>query len=209
MVLGMEWLATAALTFALIVPVELPDKTFVATLLLATRYRPWPVWIGVTAAFGVQCVVATVAGRAIGLLPEVPVRLVAAGLFAIGAVVLLRQARNSAALESDVYEETADAAPRNGFRRAATSSFLVLFAAEWGDLSQLLTAGLVAGGRPALPVFVGSWLGLAAIAGTAVLLGKVLLRYVRVAAVRYVAAVICAVLALVTTWNAVQPLRGR
>jgi putative Ca2+/H+ antiporter (TMEM165/GDT1 family) len=89
------------------------------------------------------------------------------------------------------------------------ASFLVLFAAEWGDLSQLLTAGLVAGGRPAVPVFVGSWIALAVVSGAAVLLGQVLLRYVRLAAVRYVAAAICAVLAVVTTWNALQPLRGR
>ena len=33
-------LAVAATTFALIFPVELPDKTFVASLVLATRYRP-------------------------------------------------------------------------------------------------------------------------------------------------------------------------
>ena len=41
---------TVALTaFALIFPVELPDKTFIATLVLATRYRPLLVWLGVSA----------------------------------------------------------------------------------------------------------------------------------------------------------------
>ena len=40
-------LAVAATTFALIFPVELPDKTFVASLVLATRYRPLLVWVGV------------------------------------------------------------------------------------------------------------------------------------------------------------------
>ncbi|HYU84386.1 MAG TPA: TMEM165/GDT1 family protein [Kribbellaceae bacterium] len=203
----MEWLAVAATAFALIVPVELPDKTFVATLLLATRHPPWPVWIGVTAAFGVQCMVAVVAGRLIRLLPETPVKLFAAGLFAVGAVVLLRQARSSS-MRPPEYAQQLDEPGRGGWR-AVVSSFLVLFAAEWGDLSQLLTAGLVAGGRPAGPVFVGSWVGLAMIAGAAVLLGQLLLRYVRVAAVRYVAAVICAVLAVLTAWNALQPLRGR
>jgi Ca2+/H+ antiporter, TMEM165/GDT1 family len=203
----MDWLVAAATAFALIVPVELPDKTFIATLVLATRHPPWPVWIGVTAAFGVQCVVAVAAGRAIALLPELPVKLVAAGLFAVGAVVLLRQARNSSPAPS-AYADGPDQPKRGGWR-AASSSFLVLFAAEWGDLSQLLTAGLVAGGRPAVPVFVGSWLALAVVSGAAVLLGQVLLRYVRLAVVRYVAAAICAVLAVVTTWNALQPLRGR
>ena len=93
----MEWLGVAATALVLIVPVELPDKTFVATLLLATRYPSWPVWLGVTAAFGVQCLVAVAAGRVIGLLPELPVKLGAATMFAIGAVLLLRQARKPVA----------------------------------------------------------------------------------------------------------------
>ena len=33
-------LTVAAAAFALIFPVEFPDKTFVATLVLATRFRP-------------------------------------------------------------------------------------------------------------------------------------------------------------------------
>ena len=35
-------------TFGTIFLVELPDKTFLATLVLATRYRPLFVWIGVS-----------------------------------------------------------------------------------------------------------------------------------------------------------------
>ena len=60
----MEWLTAAGTAFALIVPLELPDKTFVATLVLSTRYRPLPVWLGVVAAFGVQCAVAVARRRA-------------------------------------------------------------------------------------------------------------------------------------------------
>ena len=52
------------LSFVLIFPVELPDKTFVASLVLATRYPPLAVWIGVSLAFAVQCVVAVTAGHA-------------------------------------------------------------------------------------------------------------------------------------------------
>ena len=40
-------LALAATVFVTIFVVELPDKTFIATLVLATRYRPLLVWIGV------------------------------------------------------------------------------------------------------------------------------------------------------------------
>ncbi|HET6213663.1 MAG TPA: TMEM165/GDT1 family protein, partial [Micromonosporaceae bacterium] len=90
---------------------------------------------------------------------------------------------------------------RRGWR-AAVASFTVLFAAEWGDLTQLLTAGLVASGKPAVPVFVGSWVALAAVSGAAVLLGRWLLRHVRLALVHYLGAAICAVLAIATLASA-------
>ena len=54
-------IAVAAAAFVLIFPVEFPDKTFVATLVLATRFRPLLVWIGVASAFLVQTIVAVVA----------------------------------------------------------------------------------------------------------------------------------------------------
>lgn len=236
----MEWLTAALAAFAVIVPVELPDKTFVATLVLSTRYRPLSVWAGVTAAFGVQCALAATAGRLVALLPDQPVRIAAALLFLTGAVLLVRGARNADRAEAEQEQEfsreleersnleqrsntdersgTAEgtaaastgAAAKGGQARAGwrafSASFLVLFLAEWGDLSQLLTAGLVASGRPVVPVFVGSWLGLSFVAGLGVLLGRVLLRYVSLRVVRYVGAGVCAVLAAVITYQVIAHL---
>ena len=193
-------LAVFATAFLLIVPVELPDKTFVATLVLATRYRPLPVWVGVTAAFLVQCVVAVTAGTLLSLLPHRWVQAGAALLFAIGAVVLFLGARKADAEEAEKEQEYA-AKIRDGKRpgwRAALTSFLVLFTAEWGDLSQLLTVGLVARYREPIAVFAGSLLALAAVAGLAVLLGRVLLRRIRLALVNYLGALVCAALAVIT-----------
>jgi putative Ca2+/H+ antiporter (TMEM165/GDT1 family) len=144
-----------------------------------------------------QCAIAVAAGGLLALLPELPVRLAAAALFAVGAVLLLRGARGADEEEADQerqYEHQITGAKRG--MRAFGASFLVLFAAEWGDLSQLLTAGLVASGRPAVPVFLGSWMGLAFVAGMGVLLGRVILRRVRLRVVRYVGAAVCAVLAV-------------
>jgi putative Ca2+/H+ antiporter (TMEM165/GDT1 family) len=183
--------------------VELPDKTFVATLVLSTRYPPLPVWLGVVAAFGVQCAVAVGAGHLLSRLPERPVALVAAGLFAVGAVLMLRGASRADAEEKDqerAYEDKVGVGKRGW--RAAGASFIVLFTAEWGDLSQLLAAGLVASGKPALAVFIGSWAALAVVSGVAVLLGRWLLRRVRLSIVRYVAAGVCATLALITLVSA-------
>jgi putative Ca2+/H+ antiporter (TMEM165/GDT1 family) len=203
----MEWLTGALAAYAVIVPVELPDKTFVATLVLATRYRPWPVWLGVTSAFFVQCLVAVAAGRLLTLLPELPVQLGAAALFAVGAVILFRSARKAQEREAEAeqqYEqrfEDSASDTKTGWRAFGTS-FLVLFAAEWGDLSQLLTASLVASGHPPVPVFFGSWLGLATVAGAGVLLGRVLLKRVKLNVVRYVGAAVCAILAVLTVITA-------
>lgn len=201
----MEHVLVALTAFALILPVELPDKTFVATLVLSTRYPAMPVWLGVVAAFGVQCAIAVGAGTLLAQLPQRPIALVAAGLFAIGAVVLLRGARQADVEEAERERGYSDkiALGKRGWR-ATVASFAVLFTAEWADLSQVLTASLVASGRPAIPVFVGAWLALATVSGAAVLLGRWLLRRVRLSVVRYLGSAVCGVLAVVTAITALS-----
>ena len=61
---------------------------------------------------------------------------------------------------------------------------------------------LVAQGRHPVGVFAGSWVGLAAISAAAVLLGRVLLRYVSLTMVQYVGAAVCAALAVMTLYGA-------
>jgi putative Ca2+/H+ antiporter (TMEM165/GDT1 family) len=134
-------LAVVALTFGAIFVVELPDKTFLATLVLATKYRPILVWLGVGSAFAVQTLVAVALGHAASFLPETAVRGAAALLFLAGAVILFREGRSHHQASGEEFIEGAKDV--HGFR-AVLASFLVLFAAEWGDLSQLLTISLVA-----------------------------------------------------------------
>ena len=171
------------LTYGAIFLVELPDKTFLATLVLATRYRPILVWIGVGAAFAVQTAVAVVLGQAVSFLPDLVVQVAAAVLFLIGAVLLFREARSHQLAhqkgeEDDAGEEyAAKAAPAQGFR-AVVASFLVLFAAEWGDLSQLLTISLVARYDAPLEVFIGALAALLTVSGLAVVAGRTLMRFV-------------------------------
>src|SRR5690606_27939025 len=171
----------------------------VATLVLATRFRGGLVWRGVVTAFALQVGIAVVAGGLLSLLPTTPVQLVAAALFAVGAVVLLRRARRADAAEREQEREFEEKihGGRTGWRAIATS-FLVLFTAEWGDLSQLFTAGLVARGEPPVAVFIGAWAALAVVSGAAVLLGRWLLRRIRLALVRYLAAGVCAILSVLT-----------
>ncbi len=85
-------------------------------------------------------------------------------MFVIGAIILFREARSADDGESDTEEEYAAKADAtaHGLKVVATS-FLVLFAAEWGDLSQLLTISLVAKYEEPVSVFIGAWGALLAV----------------------------------------------
>jgi putative Ca2+/H+ antiporter (TMEM165/GDT1 family) len=191
----MDW-HIALITFALIFPVELPDKTFVAALVLSTRYRPLAVWVGVGLAFGVQCTIAVTAGAAVSYLPGWIIHALSTAMFLIGAALLFIAAPKADAGEKEQEEEFRAKATmeRNGWR-AVVASFLLLFAAEWGDLSQILTLNLVAKYGSPVSVFLGAWLALLTVSGLAVVGGRVLLRYMRLSVLHYIAGAVCLVFA--------------
>jgi putative Ca2+/H+ antiporter (TMEM165/GDT1 family) len=195
-------LAVIAVTFGSIFLVELPDKTFIAALVLSTRYQPLAVWVGVGLAFGVQTLVAVTAGTLVTLLPDVVIGSLAAAIFLIGAVMLYRTAPAADAEEQEAEEEYAARATeaRTGLK-AVGASFLVLFAAEWGDLSQLLTISLVAQTHKHIEVFLGAWGALLTVSGLAVIAGRVLLRYMRLSLLHYIGAAVCLALAGITLFE--------
>jgi len=203
-------LATIGLAFLLIFPAELPDKTFIATLVLSTRYRRLAVWVGVVLAFAVQSAIAVAAGGLLALLPQRLVLGITCVLFAAGAILMLvsglRARSAEAAQEADEEEEFEEAAARRAGTsasslRIAITSFIVLFTAEWGDLSQLLTAGLAARTGEPVSVFLGAWLALSIVAGIAVLVGGWLQKRVALWRIRLVSAVVLAGLA---AWTLVE-----
>src|SRR5674476_399297 len=157
-------LVVVATAFLLSHPDQLPDKTFIATLVLATRYKPLPVWIGVSVAFLVQTVVAVTLGGLIGELPRPPVEIFAALMFMIGGLILIRGAGKADVEEAETEHEF-EAKARAGIHgwQVVATSFLVLFVAEWGDLSQLLTAGLVVKYQDRTSVAAGAFLALATV----------------------------------------------
>jgi putative Ca2+/H+ antiporter (TMEM165/GDT1 family) len=189
--------------FVLVLPVELPDKTLFATLVLATRFPALPVFVGVGTAFGLQVAIAVTAGSLLSLLPEALVTGVVAALFLVGAVVLWRSA--SSGPEDD---EAAAAREETSFLRAAAISFGVLFAAEWGDLSQLATAGLAARYDEPVSVFLGAWAALLVVSGLAAFLGRRLADRLPIALIRRVAAVLFGVFAVVAIVETVRLLTG-
>ena len=152
-------------------------------------------------AFLVQCIVAVAAGSLLTLLPHWIVALVSAGLFSIGAVILLLHVRKARQEESETEhefeEKIANHANDSGLRSIGFS-FLVLFAAEWGDLSQLLTANLVARYHEPYSVFVGSWLSLLVVSALAVVIGKALLRWIDITWLKLAGALVCALFAVIS-----------
>ncbi len=191
-------------SFLVVLAVELPDKTLVATLVLSTKYRPLPVLLGVTLAFLVQCIVAVTAGSLLHLLPHRLLLVGVALLFAAGAFVLLREAYNTSPA-SDEEDDEQPVEPEASTRRMVTTSFGVLFAAEWGDASQLATAALTARYDQPVTVFIGAFVALVGVAGLAVLLGQVILRVVPLVWVHRIAGGLFAVFAVLV---GVQAIRG-
>jgi putative Ca2+/H+ antiporter (TMEM165/GDT1 family) len=184
-------LTTALLTFVVIFPAELPDKSLMASLVLGTRYRSLPVWLGASAAFAVHVVIAVVAGGLLRLLPSAVVEVVVTVLFAVGATVLLLGREDDA-------DASESARGPTSFPRVFWTSFGVVFVGEWGDITQLATANLAARYDDPVSVGLGAVLALAAAAGVVLLAGDRLLRRIPLQWVRRGAGVLLAVLAVLS-----------
>jgi putative Ca2+/H+ antiporter (TMEM165/GDT1 family) len=194
------YLAVIAIAFAITFLAELPDKSMFASLVLGSWYRPFWVWLGAAAAFAVHMGIAVTAGQLLALLPHRVVEAVVAGLFVAGSAYLwLTSLRAQPA-------EGADAARQGGrpasFLRVAGTSFMVVFLAEWGDITQLTAANLAARYDP-LPVFAGATLGLWAAGAVAVSVGAKSLDLIPVAWVRRITAAVLLALGIYTAVAAI------
>ncbi|MGD0982361.1 MAG: TMEM165/GDT1 family protein [Acidimicrobiales bacterium] len=180
-------LAVAVTTFALVIPAELPDKTFVSCLVLSSRHRPLPVWVGACSALVLQSAVAVVAGGLISLLPKLAVRSLVAALFLGGAVYLLvttEHAEQERAEQLASGEERSLADRRSSFWRVTAITFGVVALAEFGDITQVLIANLSARYRDHLAVFAGAAAAFALVSVVGVLAGRTVTRWVPLAMVR-------------------------
>lgn len=191
-------LAVAATTFGLVFPAELPDKTALASLMLGSRYRPVFVYAGVAAAFAVHVLLAIVAGSLLTLLPHRVLSAVVAVLFGVGAVLLVR-GRDEA---EKVAKAEKDTPPT--FLRVAATSFVVILAAEFGDLTQILIVNLAARYHNPIAVGVGALLGLLAVAALAITGGRGLLRFVPARTITLIGAAAMAVLAVINLISAIR-----
>ncbi len=176
-----------ATVFGVIFVAELPDKTALAALVLATRHRPLPVFLGASLALTIQSVVAVAAGS---LLAKLPARYVhiGAGVLFLGCAVLMWLRK------SDENARAAKTKEDAGFWTALWTVFVVVFVAEWGDLTQIGTAGLEAKYNAWLTVFLASTAALWSVAAIAVFVGNRAARLLDPHLTQRIAAVVFAVI---------------
>jgi putative Ca2+/H+ antiporter (TMEM165/GDT1 family) len=182
-------LTIAATVFAIVFLAELPDKTALASLVLGATYRPSWVLAGVAAAFTVHVGIALAAGNLLALLPHRVLSGVVAAVFLLGAVLLLRRGDEESAEENRRLAATAS------FSKVAATAFVTVFIAEFGDLTQIVTANLAARYHEPLAVGLGALLALWAVATLAVYGGRGLLRIIPMHWVIRLAALIMVVMA--------------
>ncbi|AEW93830.1 MULTISPECIES: TMEM165/GDT1 family protein [Streptomycetaceae] len=191
-------LTIAAIVFGVIFVAELPDKTALASLMLGTRYRAGYVFCGIAAAFAVHVVVAIAAGSLLTLLPHRWVQGVVGVLFLAGAAMILWQH------SGDEDEETMKPPADQSFWKVAGSGFMLILVAEFGDLTQIMTANLAARYGDPLSVGIGAVLALWAVAGIGILGGRALMKRVPLRLITKIAAAVMVALAGFSLYEALS-----
>ena len=187
------WLTLFATVFAVVLLVELPDKTALATVVLATRHRPLPVFAGVALAFVVQSLVAVFAGSLIAFLPHQLVRVGAGLLFIAMAAIIVWRTRRQATSE----KKGEPPLQVRGRQRPFVTAFSMIMLAEWGDLSQLATVAFQARYNQALLVFTAATLALWLVTALAVGIGNRLGSLLPERPVQYAAAGLMVVIGII------------
>lgn len=159
---------TFFLIFGTVFLAELPDKTSLATMALGTRYQALPVWVGGSLALLAQTVIALVAGRLLGLMPVSILKWIEVILFWAFALWMLKRG-------SEEEPEVGNTAKGSVMARA----FLLVFVAEFGDLTQVATA-LWASRLPHQIILVGAAAALALVLanGISTYAGRQLTRWI-------------------------------
>jgi putative Ca2+/H+ antiporter (TMEM165/GDT1 family) len=117
-------------------------------------------------------------------------------MFLVGAIFALREDPDDAIAFADREVLTRG--------RTAATAFVVIFIAEWGDLTQILTANLAAHYNSPFSVGLGSLLALWTVALIAVVGGQGLVRFVNVTVLHRCMAVVLIVLSAITAMSAIR-----
>jgi Ca2+/H+ antiporter, TMEM165/GDT1 family len=188
-------ISVAAVAFGVVFLAELPDKTALAGLVLGTRYRASYVFAGVAAAFLLHVTLAVAAGSVLTLLPGRLVSAVTGVLFLGGAAMLL--------LSRGEDDEEIRKPENQSFWKVSGAGFMLILVAEFGDLTQIMTANLAAHYDNPLSVGLGAVLALWSVAALGIVGGSALMRRVPLRLVTRIAAVVMLVLGAWSLYEAV------
>lgn len=191
-----ELSATTATSFALIFAAELGDKSQFVCMILASRYRAWPVFFGAITAFALLNTLAVVFGVLLAHhLPEALIAGIVALLFAAFGIHALR-----------IKAEDDDEAPpeKNGGHLFFTT-FLLITVAEFGDKTQLAVVALSSTALP-LAVWLGSTAALASTSALGILAGRRLLKKIPLVLLHRISGTLFIILAAMAAFRSVQAL---
>ena len=188
-------LGTALGIFALMFILELPDKTFIAMIIMSTRARALMIFIGGAAALTIHMALAVGAGSLLALFPATWKDLIISLLFLGGAADLLF-------VTEDEEEEKGrrEAAPEKAGTRwkEMSTAFVVVFIGEFGDLTQIQAANFEARLHAPVEVFVASSLAMIAVSFLGAYGGRAMQRLIPLKRIRFGGGLIFAGLGLWT-----------
>src|ERR1700712_150244 len=157
------------LVFGVVFIAELPDKSLFAALILGTKFKARYVWLGAAAAFLIHVIIAITAGRILTLLPHRLLEAIVAALFLLGAGLIFFGKHS---LEEEPEAKALSKAQAHNPWKIFTTSFIVVFIGEWGDITQLAIINYSAKYHDGLSVGVGAVLALWSVTAVAILLGS-------------------------------------
>jgi Ca2+/H+ antiporter, TMEM165/GDT1 family len=181
------FLAALAVSFGVIFVAELGDKSQLMALTFATRFRPWPVLVGITVATTVVHAVSVGVGYGLGATLPTGWIALAAGLAFL--------AFGGWTLRGDQLTDEERGRAERTKRSAIVAVTVAFFLAELGDKTMLATITLATQHGWA-GTWVGSTVGMVAADALAILTGRLLGRRLPEKAVRYGAAALFAVFGL-------------
>lgn len=186
-----EWATQLSGTFALIATAEFGDKSQLVCMTLAARHRGLPIVLGAVSAFALLNLAAVVFGAAAAQwIPKPWVEIAVVALFAVfGLRALLAKA--------DAEDSADEEKPGHSI---FITTFLMIFAAEFGDKTQLAVAALGAAIPPA-PVWTGATLALLTTSALGVWAGRIILQRIPLHWLHRISGVLFLGFAGVTAWQ--------
>jgi putative Ca2+/H+ antiporter (TMEM165/GDT1 family) len=170
------------------------DKNIYTISSLATRFRPFQVFCGFTAAFAIKTLVAILLGSVIAEMPTSVVAITSTLTFFLTALGIW-------------FKRSSNVAPEREYMSFLPAAILVPFAAillsEWGDIGQIMAATLTARYQAPLVVFLGATLALITKGVLALAIGFGLRRRVPISILRPVSASLCVIMGVI---SAVSPI---